>query len=87
MNIIIGENGLTFSFQDEFPKRTLCSKCNGVARIGFVAHEFQTGTGEEFVTDLHQNQADGKLWLHDACAVAVYFCENCLNAEALWNQA
>ena len=74
------------SFQHEFPKRTRCSECNGIARIGFVAHELQTRTGEELVKDLHQTHADGKLWLHDKCAVAVYFCEKCLNAEALWNQ-
>ena len=25
-------------------------------------------------------------WLHDACAVAVYFCKKCLNTTALYNQ-
>ena len=26
-------------------------------------------------------------WLHDCCAVAVYFCRACLNSTALYNQA
>ena len=29
----------------------------------------------------------GNYWLHDCCAVAVYFCKNCLKTTTLNNQA
>jgi len=49
----------------------------------------------KFVCDLHRNDPPkrngertrvGGYWLHDCCAVAVYFCTKCLNTSALYNQ-
>lgn len=82
----IGEDGLEHSWQKEFPKSTECCRCGANARIGFVMKE--DNKDKEYICDLHPNEmADGgKAWLHDACAVAVYFCEKCLDTTALYNQ-
>ncbi len=95
MRVTIGEKGLQKSWQNKFPKETKCCRCEGKARIGFVAHEGTfgeyrkiKGAKEKFVYDLHKSTgAKGGLWLHDACAVAVYFCKDCLETTALYNQA
>ena len=93
MIVTIGKEGLTQTFQEEFPETTECCRCGGEARIGFVAHE--GGPGDEpiyprdfkqFVCDLHSNEGEGGFWLHDCCAVAVYFCRECLEPTALYNQ-
>ena len=74
-----------FTWQDKFPKTTKCG-CNGKAKLAFVAHEFDTKPkSEQFICNLYEN--DKGLWLHDACSVAVYFCEKCLEPTALYNQA
>ena len=93
MKVTLGEDGLNKTWQEDFPKTTQCCRCGGEARIGFVAHE---GMDEhdrpvwprkhvQFVTDLHKE--DGGLWPHDCVAVAVYFCRDCLETTALYNQA
>lgn len=76
------------SWQNEFPKITKC-KCGSEARLGFVAHEFDTKPNSgKFVCNLYKNEYDKeKAWLHDACVVAVYFCKKCLEPTALYNQA
>ena len=80
-----GNAGLTHSYQKEFPKETKCCKCGGIGRIGFVVQE--VGGKGPFVCDLHKNDPDGEgYWLHDACAVAIYFCKDCLETTALYNQ-
>lgn len=92
MKVTIGEKGLKYTWQDKFPKTTKCCKCKGKVRIGFVCHE---GIEEELLPDfyvcsLHPNDGlkkGGKLWLHDCCAVAVYFCQNYLEPTTLYNQA
>jgi hypothetical protein len=66
-----------------------------VSRIGFVAHEAKDKDDApiyprdfvQFVTDLHENKGQGGFWLHDCCTVAVYFCKECLEPTALYNQA
>lgn len=76
------------SFQDEFPKTTKC-RCGGESRLAFVAHEMDENSEQEggkFVCQLYDNKPN-VMWLHDACAVAVYFCEKCLEPTALYNQA
>ncbi|GAG16855.1 unnamed protein product [marine sediment metagenome] len=92
MKVTLGKKGLKKSWQTEFPAKTKCVHCKGDSRIGFVAHE---GIDEEvifprdfiqFVSDLHENKGKGNLWLHDCCAVAIYFCKDCLEATALYNQ-
>lgn len=89
MNVTIGRAGLCKSWEQAFPEETKCCRCPGMARIGFVAHERikEEVSGKELVADLHKNEGEGGHWLHDCCAVAVYFCKNCLNPTALYNQA
>lgn len=97
MEVTIGKEGLSKSWQDEFPEETKCCGCEGVARIGFVAHEgidLKTPEDsepakprEQVVADLYLNGGKGVYWLHDYCAVAVYFCRDCLEPTALYNQA
>jgi hypothetical protein len=74
------------SWQDKFPKTAKCA-CRGTARIGFVAHEgLEEVDGDWRVYSLHPNKGKGNFWLHDSCAVAIYFCKECLNPPALYNQ-
>jgi len=86
MKAYIGKFGCDKTWQQKFPEETVCVYCGGKARIGFVAYE---GHGEpEYVCHLHENDPGGSgYWLHDACAVAVYFCRKCLKPTALYNQA
>jgi hypothetical protein len=88
MKITKGKEGLTKTWQKDFPETTKCCRCSGEARIGFVAHEgFDGEYGiESFICSLHKNEGKGNYWLHDACAVAVYFCKDCLETTALYNQ-
>ena len=96
MQVTIGKEGLTKTYQADFPETInephLCRRgdgetCNGESRIAFVAHE-EFGDGEApFVCNLHDNKyQEGEAWLHDLCAVAVYFCKKCLKATVHWNQ-
>ncbi len=88
MEITLGKKGLKKTWQAEFPEITKCCKCGGEARIGFVAHEKMSDNDNEgpFVAALHPNEGKGNFWLHDCCAVAVYFCKDCLKPTALYNQ-
>lgn len=86
MKITIGEKGLKNTHQLNFPKTTKCVHCKAKARIGFVGYE--NNTEKRFICQLHKNDPKGEgFWLHDACAVAVYFCKKCLKPTALYNQA
>ena len=86
INFSIGEDAMENSWQAPFPKKTKCEKCGGNARIAFGVQE-ESGE-KKYVADLYSNEGGdgGKYWLHDACAVAVYFCEGCLEPTALYNQ-
>jgi len=92
MKVYLGKNGLDHTQQNSFRETTKCVYCGGEARIGFVGCEGDPGDpayrekGERFVCDLHNNGGKGDFWLHDCCAVAVYFCRECLNPTALYNQ-
>ena len=96
MKVTIGKEGLIKTWQAAFPETTECVHCKREARIGFVAHEgmddddkavWPRGDYVQFVSDLHKNEySEGGYWLHDCCAVAVYFCCNCLEPTALYNQ-
>ena len=85
MNVTIGKEGLTQTWQETFPETTGCVHCDGEARIGFVAHEMGGEVVHQLVCNLHENEP-GEAWLHDCCAVAVYFCKKCLTPTALYNQ-
>ena len=95
MKVTIGKEGLAKTWQKSFPETTECVRCKGEARIGFVAHEGLDDDDKavwprdhvQFVVDLHTNDyGAGGYWLHDCCAVAVYFCRRCLNPTSLYNQ-
>ena len=78
------------SWQEEFPKTVKCvqKNCKGECRLGFIAYEAgRKGTKEKFLCEIYENMKDNKLWPHDCVAVAVYFCEKCLEVTALYNQA
>jgi len=89
MEVTLGKEGLEKTFQAKFPETTECCKCKGISRIGFVAHEGMSDNDLEAprVFEQHSNKGKGSYWLHDCCAVAVYFCRVCLGATALRNQA
>lgn len=89
MQVTLGKEGLNKSWQAEFPEEIKCCRCKGTARIGFVAHEGMLPDDPKGsnVCDLHENKGKGGYWLHDCCAVAVYFCKDCLRTTALYNQA
>ena len=90
--VVIGKGGLEYSWQAPFPETTRCVHCSGASRIGLVVFESQQEQPvdeQQFVCDLHPNDPVRKgegYWLHDCCAVAIYFCKECLNATALYNQ-
>ena len=86
MKVTLGKAGLTTTFQEDFPETTKCCRCKGEARIGFVVHEGSPGDKQKFLCSLHKNEGKGGYWLHDCVAVAVYFCRECLEATALYNQ-
>lgn len=85
MKVVLGEKGLDLTWQETFPKETECCRCKGVARIGFVAYE-ESGE-DKYICNLHSNEGKGGYWPHDTCNVAVYFCKECLEPTALYNQA
>ena len=85
MKIYLGEKGLKRTWQGEFPKITECHKCKGKARIMFVGQEYKE---KKYIYELHPaTEEKGELWLHDACAVAVYLCPSCFEPTAIINQA
>ena len=96
MKVTIGEDGLSKSWQDDFPETTICVRCGGVARIGFVAHEgidrslkdtldVDDDVGKR-VCDIHVNGGKGDFWLHNRASFAIYLCKCCLEPTALYNQ-
>ena len=97
MEVTLGKERVKKTYQAEFPEETECCRCKGVARIGFVVREERDLRTREasdpplgpqaFVFQLHQNEGKDGYWLHDLCAVAVYFCKECLETTALYNQA
>ena len=91
MKVTLGQEGLSKTWQDDFPETVECCRCKKEARIGFVAHEAIDETVEEgrpFICNMYPNHyKDGEAWMHDCCAVAVYFCKACLHPTAIYNQA
>ena len=86
MEIFRGETGLTETWQLPFEKEIPC-KCGKKAKILFVGCEKNEPKGE-YLCDLHETTGkEGGLWLHDACAIAVYLCPHCFEVSAELNQA
>ena len=85
IEVIRGEEGLEYSHQEEFPETPKCS-CGGDGRIAFVVYEPMVGGFNiSYVRDDHDNEP-GSMWVHDAVAVAIYFCKKCSEPIALYNQ-
>jgi hypothetical protein len=88
MEIYLGKRGLLNSWQDPFKATEKCYKCGAKAKIMFVASEGFEKEEKEYLCDMHRTTGkEGGLWLHDACAVAVYLCPKCFEATAIVNQA
>ena len=91
MRVTLGKEGLSKTWQEAFEPTVMCSNCYSEALIAFVAHE---GLDEDDadaarVYDMHTNKGRrgrGGYWLHDRCAVAVYICQDCFEATAIFNQ-
>ena len=88
MEVTLGNDGLSKTWQAKFPETTTCCRCKGEARIGFVAHEGIDARDRKAprVYRMHPNKGKGGYWPHDFVAVAVYFCRKCLETTALYNQ-
>lgn len=91
MQVTLGQEGLSKTWQRVFEPTTECEKCGCEARIAFVAHEGidEDPTAARNVCSLHENKKarGGAFWPHDCVAVAVYLCTRCCEAVARWNQA
>ena len=87
MKIYLGETGLNKTWQLPFELTTKCVHCGGNAEIMMVGQEAEENKGE-YACDLKETTGEkGGLWLHDACAIAVYLCRDCLEATTIINQA
>ena len=90
MKVYLGKDGLSATWQEDFPKSIKCHKCKSNCRIMFVGFEHYPEDKGNFVCNLHNNtgaKKKGKFWPHDAIACAVYLCEKCFEPNALINQA
>ena len=76
MKVTIGKEGLTKTWQANFPEVWPRDHVQFVVDL----HTNDCGAGGYWLHDA------GGYWLHDCCAVAVYFCRRCLNPTALYNQ-
>ncbi len=79
-SVTYGKKGLAKSYQANFPPETKCCRCGGKSTFAFTVME----NSEPYTCD--QEHPEG-LWPHDAVAVAIYFCSECLETTALYNQA
>ncbi len=88
MEVTIGKEGLTKTWQAEFPETTKCNKCKKLARIGFVAHEGMSENDRKAVhICLQRPIEESGLWPHDCTSFAIYICRKCMNGTVIWNQA
>lgn len=101
MQVHVGKDAHKRTWQADFLPQTMCVHCGGRAELAFVAYEGLDGTsddkdengyyrdsnGQPFIATMRPaTHKDGHLWLHDCCAVAVYFCRDCLEPTAKYNQ-
>ena len=85
MEIYLGKKGLKKTWQENFKPIIKCDKCGGKARVMFVGLENEE---KNYICELHKTTGkEGGLWFHDAVAIAVYACQDCLEATASVNQA
>lgn len=90
LKVELGPKAREKTWQAEFPEKVKCVHCGKPnAPLAFVAYEGLDGENpKKTVSQIYKTEPDkkGKLWLHDACAVAVYFCRHCLKPTAEYNQ-
>jgi hypothetical protein len=93
MKVTVGGDGVTKSFQDEFPMGVRCPFCGKAnAVVAFVAHEgfdkqeLASIVARKTPTVCSMRPAGAKIWPHDVMACAVYICTDCGQASACWNQ-
>jgi hypothetical protein len=85
--VVLGPESRHKTWQAPFKEEIKCCRCGGPSRLGFVAYEGLDHEDETYLTELYPNDPEGSgYWLHDACAVAVYFCKDCLEPTADYNQ-
>ena len=88
MKTYLGKTGLHETWQEDFKETIECQNCKEQAKILFVGCENERGNGIKFACDLHETTGkEGELWLHDACAVAIYLCPHCFEITGEINQA
>ncbi len=88
MKVTIGKEGLTKTWQNDFPEIVPCIHCGEDARVGFVAHEGleEELDYEESVCSLYPNEPRESFWLHDCASFAIYICRKCIKGTVIWNQ-
>ena len=86
IEVYLGESGLNETWQEPFKPKIKCQNCGKQAKIMFVACE--NNREGKFICELHKTTGkEGGLWVHDACAVAVYLCPFCFEITGEINQA
>jgi hypothetical protein len=93
MLVIVGEEGCSESFQEEFPTRIQCVHCGLTAHIAFVAvdgydkHGIENGKTMQVWELYNERKGEDFKWLHDSASFATYICSDCLKATTILNQA
>lgn len=87
----VGPGAEKKTWQADFPTKVPCSQseCPGTAELAFTSYEGlddDTDSDKPVFTLKEQTGKPGGMWLHDSCAVAVYFCRTCLSPTTEWNQ-
>jgi hypothetical protein len=85
LDVGYGPAGTGLTYQAEFDPTTKCFKCGKDARLAITIKE---KPGGDAVCHLYDNHDEGKFWLHDLAAYAIYLCPDvdCAEATTLWNQ-
>jgi hypothetical protein len=83
MQVYVGDNSIGITYQNTFETSIKCD-CGGSAHIACVVDDDQ---GE--ISKLREVNGfnEEELWIHDSCAIAVYFCKRCMSCITLYNQA
>jgi hypothetical protein len=89
VEVFYGSGAAEISFQSPFPTEVECVHCGCDARMAMVVAESGPPKQTEHLCRLYENdmRGEGGFWVHDCCAVAIYFCKKCAEVTALMNQA
>lgn len=83
MIVLTSSKAVVFSHQDDFHETAVCT-CGGECRLAFVVYE--ESKKESYICEKYRNEP-GSMWPHDAIAVAVYICKECMKPISVMNQA